>query len=295
MPIFVQFHRIRYFLELVRSGNFSKAADRLHVSQPSLSQQISKLEDEVGGSLFIRSRDGVSLSELGKNFLPHAKAIMAEVESTRDFIHQSSHGVSGPIRIGAIPTIAPYLLPGILKQITKRYPEAQYELVEDTTDSLIERLRNGGIDFALMSPPTKIDEDTDHQRICRDELLLTLPNSHPLKDSKSIQLKQLKSERLVLLQEAHCLSRQSEGYCKASGIKADVTIRSSQIDTLLGMVELGLGFTFTPKVAVDFHQHRKVIYRSISTRPYFREIHLYWLRQRLLSTSQQAVIDCILP
>ncbi|MEO0453888.1 MAG: LysR family transcriptional regulator, partial [Verrucomicrobiota bacterium] len=265
---------------------------RVHVSQPSLSQQISKLEDEVGGSLFIRSRDGVVLSELGKEFLPHAKAIMAEVESTEDFIYQSHGGVQGPIRIGAIPTIAPYLLPGIMKKITSIYADARYEIIEDTTDSLIEKLRMGGIDFALMSPPTKIDEDADHRLIRKDELLLTLPRNHPLRASKSIELKQLKTERLVLLQDAHCLSRQSEGYCKASGIKADVTIRSSQIDTLLGIVELGLGFTFTPQIAVDFHSHRKVIYRSLSKNPYFREIHLYWMRRRLLSTTQQSIIKC---
>ncbi|MEM9399315.1 MAG: LysR family transcriptional regulator [Verrucomicrobiota bacterium] len=288
----MEFHRIRYFLELARSGNFSKAADRSNVSQPSLSQQISKLEDEVGGSLFLRGRDGVTLSELGKEFLPYAKAIMAEIESTRDFIDRSGKGIQGPIRIGAIPTIAPYLLPDILKRITKRYPEAHYELVEDTTKSLIERLRNGGIDFALMSPPTKIDGDADHHLLMRDELLLTLPQRHSLCRLKQIELKQLKSERLVLLQDAHCLSRQSESYCKASGIKADVTIQSSQIDTLLGMVELGLGFTFIPQMAVDFHEHRKVVYRSLAKKPYFREIHLYWMRRRVLSASQQEIIKC---
>ncbi|MEM9444727.1 MAG: LysR family transcriptional regulator [Verrucomicrobiota bacterium] len=288
----MEFHRIRYFLELARTGNFSKAADMMNVSQPSLSQQINKLEDEVGGSLFLRARDGVTLSELGKEFLPHAKAIMSEIESTRDFIDRSGKGIQGPIRIGAIPTIAPYLLPEILKRITKRYPEAHYELVEDTTKSLIDRLRNGGIDFALMSPPTKIDQDADHHLLMQDELLLALPQRHALCVLKKIELKQLKSERLVLLQEAHCLSRQTEGYCKASGIKADVTIQSSQIDTLLGIIELGLGFSFIPQIAIDFHKHRKVAYRSLTQKPYFREIHLYWMRRRVLSASLQKIIEC---
>jgi len=288
----MEFHRIRYFLAVARTGSFSKAAERVHVSQPSLSQQISKLEDEVGGSLFLRSRDGVTLSELGQALLPHAQAIMTEVKSTEEFLDRSGREILGPIRIGAIPTIAPYRLPQALQRITQHYPEAQFRLVEDTTDSLIERLRTGAIDFALMSPPTRLDDDADHQLLMQDELLLTLPEGHRLSDAKQVGLKQLRSERLVLLQDAHCLSRQSEGYCKASGLKTDVTIRSSQIDTLLGMVESGLGFTFTPAMAVDYHRHRKVVYRSISSQPYFREIHLYWTRRRMLTHTQQTIINC---
>ncbi len=289
----MEFHRIRYFLEVARTGNFSRAAEWANVSQPSLSQQISKLEEEVGESLFVRARDGVTLSEFGKSFLPHAKAIMEEVESAREFVDRSGKQLSGPIRIGAIPTIAPYLLPDLLKQIAARYPSARFELLEETTDALIDRLRTGAIDFALMSPPTKVDQDTDQLLLQQDELLLTLPKKHPLCDLKQIDLKQLKGERLVLLQEAHCLSRQSEGFCKASGLKADVTFRSSQIDTLLGMVELGLGFTFTPKMAIQFHRHRKVIYRSLTKRPYMRDISLYWMRRRMLSASQQAIVECL--
>ncbi len=288
----MEFHRIKYFLEVAQTGNFSKAAVRSHVSQPSLSQQIIKLEEELGGELFLRARSGVSLSELGKEFLPHAKAIMAEVESAREFVDRSGKDIQGPIRIGAIPTIAPYLLPDILQRILDRFPAVQFELVEDTTDSLIERLRTGVVDFALMSPPTKIDTDAERQLVCRDELLLTLPQTHPLCNAQAIGLDQLKNERLVLLQEAHCLSRQSEGYCKASGLKADVTIRSSQIDTLLGMVELGLGFTFTPRIALEYHRHRKVVYRSLSANPYFREVSVYWMRRRMPSPSQQAIIEC---
>ncbi|MEM1158284.1 MAG: LysR substrate-binding domain-containing protein [Verrucomicrobiota bacterium] len=289
----MEFHRIRYFLEVARTGNFSRAAVWANISQPSLSQQIHKLEDEVGESLFVRARDGVTLSEFGKAFLPHAKAIMEEVESAREFVDRSGRQLSGPIRIGAIPTIAPYLLPELLRQIVAKYPTARFELMEETTDALIDRLRTGAIDFALMSPPTKVDADTDQLRLQQDELLLTLPQDHPLCDVEKIDLKQLRGERLVLLKEAHCLSRQSEGFCKASGLKADVSIRSSQIDTLLGMVELGLGFTFTPKMAVDFHRHRKVIYRSLQQQPYLRDICLYWMRRRMQSASQQAIVECL--
>ncbi|MEM6885500.1 MAG: LysR family transcriptional regulator [Verrucomicrobiota bacterium] len=289
----MEFHRIRYFLEVARTGNFSRAAEWANISQPSLSQQISKLEDEVGESLFVRARDGVTLSEFGKSFLPHAKAIMEEVESARDFVDRSGRQLVGPIRIGAIPTIAPYLLPDLLKKIAARYPSARFELFEETTDALIDRLRTGAIDFAVMSPPTKVDRDTEQLSLQHDELLLTLPKDHPLCNLKQIDLKQLKGERLVLLQEAHCLSRQSEGFCKASGLKADVTIRSSQIDTLLGMVELGLGFTFTPKMAVNYHKHRKVIFRSLKQKPYLRDICLYWMRRRTLTASQQAIVECL--
>lgn len=289
----VEFHRLRYFLEVVRQGQFSRAAEVCFISQPSLSQQIAKLEDEVGGSLFLRLHGGVKLTELGEDFLPHARAIMAEVESAREFRSRLDGRLRRPVRVGAIPTIAPYLLPELVRHIRGAHADAEFELVEATTGSLVESLRLGRIDCALLSPPTEVDGEVDFLDVCDDELLLTLPEDHELCGDEGVLLEDLGEERLVLLEDAHCLSRQSEGFCAAAGLKTDVTIRSSQIDTLLGMVELGMGFTFTPAMAVRFHEHRRVRFQSIRPDGYVRKIRLVWMKGGGSSVLEGGVLECL--
>lgn len=289
----MDFQRLKYFLEVVKLGQFSKAAEACCVAQPSLSLQIQKLEDEVGGCLFLRSRSGVTLTDLGKDFLPHAQSIMAEVHLALGFRDKHDGVIRRPVKIGAIPTIAPYLLPSLVSHIRQQHPEASFEIAEDTTASLIQSLRMGTLDFALLSPPTEIDREVDLLSICEDELLLTLPTNHPLHQSKAIMLDELKDDRLILLQDAHCLSKQSEGFCKAAGLEPDVTISSSQIDTLLSMVELGMGYTFTPQMAIPFHQHRSISFHRIEPTGYFRKIQLVWMRSSGISATQTTLLSCI--
>ena len=194
----------------------SRAAEVCNISQPSLSQQIKKLENEVGGQLILRSRDGVCLSELGQSFLPYARDMMHAVESAWDFVDESHQKVTGRVRIGAIPTIAPYLLPTILKHLRSDYPDVQYEVVEETTNLLIDKLRQGEIDFAILSPPTKVDPDVEHVDLCEDELMLTLPLDHSLNKEKVLDIGSLKDEKLLLLKETHCLSQQSKSFAPLS-------------------------------------------------------------------------------
>lgn len=286
--------RIRYFLEVVRHRNFSQAARTCHVSQPSLSQQIMKLEEEVGGSLLLRSRGRVELTEHGRAFLKHAQAIMAEVQSAEVFVGESQGKTRGTLRIGAIPTIAPYLIPKLFARIKKAHPEVRLELVEDVTASLAEALRIGGIDFALLSPDPLIDAEAESLLLLKDRLLLTLPRKHPLCEQPKVEVRQLKQEQAILLEQSHCLSKQAASYCEAVGLGAHVIIRASQIETLLGLVEQGFGFTFTPEIAVGHHRHRKVLFREIASKPYDREIRLYWTKRHVLPRLHQAVIDNLL-
>lgn len=283
--------RIKYFLEVARQKNFSKAAGICHVSQPSLSQQIRKLEDEVGGPLFIRAHGAVRLTALGNDFLKHAQAIMADVSAAEEFVTQSRQNLRRTVRFGAIPTIAPYLVPEIFTRIRTKHPDARFELIENRTESVIESLLSGTIDFALLSPPTPIDPECDYLTLARDEFLLTLPKAHRLAKAKSIRIQQLKKDPIILLENSHCLSQQTAAYCERVGLSADVTIRSSQIDTLLRLVESGFGLTFTPAIAAMAHRHRKVVFRSIAKNPCFRVVRLVWLKKPFFSKSQEAVLD----
>jgi LysR family hydrogen peroxide-inducible transcriptional activator len=285
--------RLRYFLEVARQKNFTRAAAICSVSQPSLSQQIKKLEEEVGGELFTRARGNVRLSPLGESFLKHAQAIMAEVSTAEEFLSQSLNISQRTIRLGAIPTIAPYLVPDLFEIVRAAHPAMRFELVENVTDSLIEALYTGAIDFALLSPPTAIDEDCDSLLLTQDPFLLTLPEDHPLAAAKSVSVEDLFGEKIILLDSSHCLSKQTAAICERAGIGPDVSIRSSQIDTLLRLVERGFGLTFTPQIAARANADRGVIFRALETKQCSREIHLVWLKRHVLSRSQEVVIRAL--
>ncbi len=268
--------RIRYFIAVQKERSFSRAAERCYISQPSLSNQIKKLEDEVGGILFHRAHTGVELSDLGKAFFPHAQAIMTEVEAAQEFYARSSDTLHRPVRIGAIPTIAPYLLPQLIAFIKQHHPQAEFAITENTTEVQLQALENREVDFVLLSPPTKMDERLSHIKLFDDELLVTLPNGHSLNANDVIPLSALQKEPLVLLEDAHCLSKQSKSYCQTTGLNVNITIRSAQIETLLAMVEQGMGFTFTPRMAIPMHRHRQLTFHPINPKPYYREIRLVW-------------------
>lgn len=287
--------RIRYFLEVVRQKNFTRAARLCHVSQPSLSQQIMKLEDEVGGVLLRRKRGNVELTGHGQMFLQFANAIMAEVQTAEEFIRESQGKTKNTLRIGAIPTVAPYLIPKVFNQIQAKLPEARMELVEAVTPALAEALRSGDIDFALLSPQAVIENGTESRLLLEDPLILTLPRDRPRDKKNPVKIAQLNKQKALLLEQSHCLSEQSESYCEAAGINPRITIRATQIDTLLGLVEQGLGFTFTPEMAIPHHRHRKVAYHPIPNKPYHREIRLYWMKRHVLPRIQQTVIDTLAP
>lgn len=285
--------RIRYFLEVARQKNFTRAANICYISQPSLSQQIMKLEEEVGGTLFLRSRGSVELTELGHGFLKHANAIMAEVQTTEAFVLEHQGIAKKTIRFGAVPTIAPYLIPKVFKRIKQALPEAKLELREDLTASLVEALRMGDIDFALLSPKTDADNETDSLLLKKDRLILTLPKDHALTKNQTVSVEQLRKIQAILLEHTHCLSMQAASYCETVGLNSEITIRVSQIETLLGLVESGFGFTFTPEVAIPHHGHRKVAYQTIDATPYYREIKLYWMRRHVLSRWQTSIIKSL--
>lgn len=285
--------RLLYFLEVARQRNFSRAAEICHVSQPSLSQQIKKLEEEVDGPLFLRNRGRIALTPLGEAFLQHAQAIMASVASAEEFLAETRSQARRTIRFGAIPTIAPYLVPEVFAAIRRRLPDIRFELVENRTEVITQALATGAVDFALLSPPTSIDNVADHLTLRRDELLLTLPANHPLAKARRIVPSQLANETIILLENTHCLSREISAYCATVGLTPDVNIRGAQIETLLRLVERGFGITFTPQMAVAANANRKLVFRSLSKDRCHRETRLVWLRQPILARSLKLTLGAL--
>jgi LysR family hydrogen peroxide-inducible transcriptional activator len=285
--------RLRYFLEVARQKSFSRAAEICHVSQPSLSQQIKKLEEEVDGPLFLRSPQGIKLSALGTSFLEYAQSILASVSSAEEFIAENRSQARRTIRFGAIPTIAPYLVPRVFAALRERQSDTKLELREDRTEFITESLREGSIDFALLSPPTSIEGACDHLTLLRDELMLTMEADHPLSRARRISPGQLARETIIILGDAHCLSRQTSAYCSSLGLAPDVTIQGSQIETLLRLVELGFGMAFTPQIAVQAGHHPQLAFRRLTKLACHREVRLVWMRQSILSSTMRQTIQVL--
>jgi LysR family hydrogen peroxide-inducible transcriptional activator len=289
----MDFNRLKYFVEVAKHRHFTNAALACNVSQPSLSQQVKKLEEELGGRLFERGREQVRLTELGQEFLRHARAILAEVQSAEEFAQRAQEEVGRTIRLGAIPTIAPYRAPEMLALMRARCVGARFELLESPTEVLVEALLTGKIDYALVSPPTRLDGECEYRSLGVDELLLTMPEGHRLAGVAEVSGEELAGERMLVLDKAHCLAGQVGMVCKQLGLQDHFDVRGSQIDTLLGLVENGFGLTFTPAMAVRAHGWRRVVHRSLGERAAAREVRLVWLRRQFPTRSHTQVMRAV--
>ncbi|MDP0495405.1 MAG: LysR family transcriptional regulator [Verrucomicrobiota bacterium JB024] len=287
----MEMHQLRYFVELARQGNFSRAAAACYVSQPSLSQQIMKLEDELGQPLLHRTRKGARLTHFGEAMLPRARRILLEAECIRDEAQAQNDAACGKVNLGAIPTIAPFLLPGLMERCLTKYPQMQLSLVEDTTSDLVTQLRNGRLDFALMSRPYPWEDEVEAVTLCEDELLVTLAAKHPLNKRRRIKLEDLAEYPMIVMKDMHCLGRQSISLCESSGLSPKVSIESSQLETVVSLIEGGLGFSFIPKMAATQMAHRRVGFHSVAPAPVKRDIVLAWANAGSLTRTQRAFRD----
>src|SRR5271167_4944249 len=151
----MELHQLRYFCAVAETGSFSRAAEQSHVSQPSLSQQIMKLEGELGARLFDRLGRSVRLTEVGETFLPRARSVLRELEAARGDVVERKDSVGGPVSVGVIPTVAPYFLPSQLTSFSRKFPQAELTIVEEITPVLLERLRASAIDVAILALPIR--------------------------------------------------------------------------------------------------------------------------------------------
>jgi LysR family hydrogen peroxide-inducible transcriptional activator len=246
----MELHQIRYFIAVVDEGSFSRAAAREHVAQPSLSQQIQKLETELDQRLFDRLPRSVVVTEAGKCLLGYARKILAEIAEARRCIDDLKHDISGRLAIGAIPTIAPYILPALIVKLQQRFPKVDLEIIEDTTENLALRLEDGTLDTAIMST---CDESPSLERrsLGNEMLLLLLPNQHRLAKKKEIKWTDLKSDKFLLLHEAHCLSTQVYELLSSHNLRPELSVRGAQLATIARMVAAGMGVSLVPQMMIQ--------------------------------------------
>jgi LysR family hydrogen peroxide-inducible transcriptional activator len=246
----MEFHQLRYACAVAETGSFSRAAERCQIAQPSLSQQILKLEEDLGAKLFDRLGRSIRITEAGRAFLPHARSILEQLESARLSVAEKNADVRGSVAVGAIPTIAPYLMPRYAVAFAKKYPDARLRIVEETTPVLVEGLRDLSIDVAILALPLR-HKDLQFFPIRTEPLFAALPKDDPRSAQESLALKSLRGESFVMLRDGHCFRDLSIATCTHARITPNIAFESDQFSSVLGMVAAGVGISLVPEMAID--------------------------------------------
>jgi LysR family hydrogen peroxide-inducible transcriptional activator len=246
----MEVHQLRYFCAVARHGTFTRASEVEHVAQPSLSQQILKLEAELGARLFDRLPRSAKLTVFGKAFLPKAERILRELEQAKSEVREMSGNEKGEVVVGIIPTIAAYLLPRLLNGLRVRHPSIATKIVEDITPALLQRLQEGTIDIAVVALPIP-GAELSSVELFEEKFYAVLPEKHRLASRSSINLAELNREPFLLLKEGHCFRDSVIAACNKLKMSPSIVFESGQFATILAMVSAGMGVSAVPAMAVQ--------------------------------------------
>ncbi|EAQ77328.1 LysR family transcriptional regulator [Blastopirellula marina] len=276
----MEISQLRYFLKVAEWKNFTRAAEDLLVSQPALSRSIGKLEEELGQPVFERQTRSVVLTEAGRLLQSRAEQILSLIEDTKSEI--TDDGRTGRIRIGAIPTIAPYFLPGLLQAFAATSPDSTLTVQEEVTEKLLQRVAQGEIDVALLALPISM-QHIEVETLFDEELLLAMPAGHPLATKKRITIADVRPYPFILLDEAHCLSDNIVSFCRQKSFHPVSVEKTSQLATVQELVALGHGVSMVPEMARRLDHDERRIYSSLSAPKPQRTIAMAWNPYRFQS------------
>lgn len=252
---------LRYLVAVAEHRHFGRAAEQCHVSQPTLSSQVKKLEEELGVTLLERTNKRVELTAVGQQILQHAQAALNEAAQMEAVAQAARDPLVGALKLGVIPTLAPYLMPLILKPLRQAYPGLSIDLWEDQTRLLIEGLRAHRLDAALLATPPDAPEITEIA-LFEEPLLAALPADHCRAGQKQIVEEELTDELLVLA-DGHCLANQALAACHAKGGLRS-SMQAATLETLVNLVAAGYGATLIPALAADSFRQREIVLRPLA-------------------------------
>lgn len=288
----MELHQLRYFVAVADLSSFTRAAERCCVAQPSLSQQIIKLEAELKQPLFERLGRTVKLTEAGEALYAQAVQILAAVDEIHERVSAATDPGVGKVRLGAIPTVAPYLLPPILKAFARRYPAATLMLHEDLTEATLKACREGELDVGIIAGPAADDLITS-EVLFTEELLVALPKRHRFEKQRRLAWGDLAGEPFILMNEVHCLGQQVVGFCQQQGCQPSIRCQSVQLSTIQELVALGHGISLVPAMACHTDRGKRLVYRSIADAPPTRAITLIWRHDRFQAPIVRAFIEML--
>lgn len=282
----------RAFLETADAGSLSRAARQLEISQPSLTVQIQRLEAHLGTPLFDRHGRGVTLTEAGKALYPRARRILDDVRDTEETIRRERADGAGTLSVGAIPTVAPYVLPAAVQRLRARHAAMRVELREDYSAVLAKLLLDGSLDVVIAALPYAFDH-LDTEVLGTDALVVAVPASHAAVRTGRITLAQLRDAPTVTLDPAHCLGEQVAGFCSSRQVSPSVVCRSAQLATVLEFVGAGVGISIVPAMAAARHNTPQCAYVPLAEHSLQREIVAVWRRGAAKSPQARAFVECV--
>jgi LysR family hydrogen peroxide-inducible transcriptional activator len=271
--------QLQYAVAVAETRGFRSAAERCHVSQPSLSAQVAQLEAVLGVRIFERDRRRVLVTPAGEALLVHARRVLAEADDLGAAAARAGDPLSGTLRVGVIPTISPYLLPEAVPALRRRFPRLVVLWIEEKTSVLLEEVREGRLEAVLLARVPGMD-DLERDLVAEDPFVLAGPPGHPLlRARRPAKVADLEGERVLLLEDGHCFRDQALAICSAGGAQ-EVGFRATSLPTLTQMVAVGAGITLLPALAVDVENRRgELALRPFAAPRPSRTLVLAWRRQ----------------
>lgn len=297
---------LKYIVAVAREKHFGHAAETCFVSQPTLSVAIKKLEEELGVAIFERGGTEISTTALGEQIVAQAERVLEQADAIREIAKQNKDPLAGPLRLGVIYTIAPYLLPALVKTMIERVPQMPLMLQENFTSRLIELLRRGELDAAIMALPFS-DQGLLARPLYDEPFVIAMPRNHPWAKRKSINAEELKSETMLLLGSGHCFRDQVLEVCPEmarlsnSGDGIARTFEGSSLETIRHMVASGIGITVLPRASVPEMDAKDGMLRYVPfAQPVpSRRVVIAWrksfTRAPAIDAVRDAVLSCDLP
>jgi LysR family hydrogen peroxide-inducible transcriptional activator len=287
--------QLSYVLAVAENQNFTKAAQKCFVTQPTLSMQIQKLEDQLDVLIFDRSKKPIELTEVGKKIVTQARNIVNESYRIQDIVDQEKGFIGGEFKLGIIPTVMPTLLPMFLNNFVKKYPKVKLKIEELTTEEIIARINDGHLDAAIAATP--LENDTIKERVLYFEPFVAyVPQNHRLRDIKTLETSDLEIEDMLLLEDGHCFRDGVINLCKAFKSHNDdkFQLESGSIETLVKLSNEGLGMTLMPYLhTLDLNEKDKKNLHYFSEPSPAREVSLIYHKSELKMQIIEAMQDVI--
>lgn len=283
--------QLEYLIAVADTGNFTRASERCNVSQPSLSQQIINLEQELGHKLFHRLGRRVAPTEQGRTFLERARRILLEVESAKKEIADDP-GLERRIAVGAIPTLAPYLLPPLIERCRKSHPNLHVDVREDFRRHLIAGVIEGELDLAIAAMPVR-DPRISVEPLLREPLLLVVGKDHPLAAKERVMTEDLAGETWAMLGSSSSLAEQVQAFCGNHHFQPRIGFRCAQVATVKALVALGVGISILPRVARAAEDRKSLAYLTLADTSPVREIAVIRHLQRYQSRGAEEFLTLL--
>ncbi len=285
-------HQLKYFVSTVETGSITKAAEQCYISQPSISQQLKKLECSIGKKLFSRVKGKLVLTDAGKVMYEQARKILTSVEEAKHRVSDVDEDSGGVVAIGVLPTLAPFMLPSTLLALSKKFPDAMVTVREEISEAIVDAAGRGELDILIEALPFN-DTYLNVESLCSDEFFVAVHENNPLAELEAISIDALDDMSFILLEDIHCLSRQIEEYCFNKKFMPKVLFQASQIATVKQLIQSQYGISILPKLAIDDDRDVAIRYVKLTGETPTREIVIATAKDRYIGPAAEYFVSVV--